>query len=154
MALFAVRPWMLRLVGWVRLGGWAGALYLVDRPWRNLGGCVTERLRWLEKFALMSGLLFGITVGWMALDLLRPGTGRRRGTALRFLFYPATSVAAVTMATLAIVGFDDPIGVVLTAIVAYGAGVDVSFGAIPLIDAGTLRSSSANAGFPTRCDRG
>ncbi len=154
MALLAVRPWMHRVVGWVRLGGWAGALYLVDRPWRDLGGCVSERLRWLEKFALMSGLLFGITVGWMALDLLRPGSGRRRGTMLRGLFYPAASMAAVTMATMAIVGVDDPICVVLTAIVAYGAGVDLSFGAIPLIDAGTLKSSGANAGFPTRCDRG
>ncbi len=151
---FTVRPWMHRLAGWVRLGVWAGGLYLVDRPWRDLGGCVSERLRWLEKFALMSGLLFGITVGWMALDLLGPGTGRRRGTVLRYLFYPAASVTAVTMGTMAIVGMDDPIGVVLTAIVAYGAGVDVSFGAIPLIDAGTLKSSAASAGFPSRYDRG
>lgn len=98
------------------------ALGVVAWPWRHLGGIVGERLRWLERFALVSAVWLGLcAAAWC-----RPAPdGPRGGWArpLRSLFYPPAIATAAGMLVLWAAGETDPIGVLLTALVAYGLGV-------------------------------
>jgi hypothetical protein len=108
-------------------------LYLVTCPWKHLGGLVSERLRWAEWLVLGMGLIAGSTVGVFCRDAARPGTGRSHAGLLRFIWLPVAATAAAGMLALVCVGLHDPVGVVLTAFLAYWAGLDLSIGAVPLM---------------------
>ncbi|MHC4991398.1 MAG: hypothetical protein ACYTGC_10490 [Planctomycetota bacterium] len=132
-----VRAWvdaaLRRLTGWLWIAIWAGVLYLVAEPWTHLGGLVPERLRWLEWFVLAIGLLLGMTIGGFGRDAARPGSGRSHARLLRVLWLPQACLAALALVVLAWWGESDPIGIVLTAFLAYWAGLDLGFAALPLV---------------------
>jgi hypothetical protein len=111
-------------------------LYAVAAPWRELGGIVDERLRWLEWFVLVTGLAVGFTTGRFGRDVAGSGTGRAHVHLLRFLLYPFALLTVVALLTLTLLGERDPVGVVVTAFLAYWAGLDLAFGALPLMEGG------------------
>jgi len=135
------RPlWLARRVaGFVWLLIWIFMLYLVAAPWRELGGIVDERLRWLEWFLLLVGLSVGFTVGRFGRDVAGPGTGRTHIHFLRFLLYPLALLTALALVALTLMDERDPIGVVVTAFLAYWAGMDLAFGAVPLMEGKSYR---------------
>jgi hypothetical protein len=123
-----------RIAGFAWLIAWCAVLWAVAAPWRNLGGLESERLRWLEWWALCSGIALGFTMGRGVRDWAQAGVGRTHAKALRFALYPPGAVAAVALVALATVGERGPVGVVATAFLAYWAGLDVAFGAVPLME--------------------
>jgi hypothetical protein len=127
---FALR----RAAGWAWLTAWCGVLWAVAAPWRNLGGLESERLRWLEWWALCSGIALGFTMGRGMREWVQSGVGRTHARALRFALYPPGLVAAIALVALAYVGERGPVGVVATAFLSYWAGLDVAFGAVPLME--------------------
>jgi hypothetical protein len=123
-----------RVAGAAWLAAWCGVLWAVAAPWRNLGGLESERLRWLEWWALCAGIALGFTMGAGARDWARSGVGRTHALALRVALYPPGLVAAVALVALSYAGERGPIGVVATAFLSYWAGFDVAFGAVPLME--------------------
>jgi hypothetical protein len=109
-------------------------LWTVAAPWRNLGGLESERLRWLEWWALCAGIALGYTMGCGARDWAKSGIGRTHAGAIRVALYPPGLVAAIALVALSFVGERGPIGVVATAFFSYWAGFDCAFGAVPLME--------------------
>jgi hypothetical protein len=99
-----------------------------------LGGLESERLRWLEWWVLSAGVALGFTMGRLARDWVVAGVGRTHARALRVALYPPAIVAATALVALSAVGERGPVGVVATAFLAYWAGLDVAFGAVPLME--------------------
>jgi hypothetical protein len=123
----------LRAAGWLWAAAWVGVLYLVTYPWKHLGGLVSEQLRWTEWFVLGMGFIAGSTVGVFCRDAARPGTGRSHAGLLRFVWLPVAATTAAAMLALVCAARRDAIGVVFTAFLAYWAGLDLSIGAVPLM---------------------
>jgi hypothetical protein len=115
------------------LFGWIVVLWAVGEPGRHLGGLVDERLRWLEWFAPMTILPIGFTIGAFGRDAAGPGTGRTHAGLMRFLLYPAGALAAAGLIVLEFTGRQDPVALVVQTFLAYWAGLDLAFGAVPLI---------------------
>jgi hypothetical protein len=128
-----------RAVGVLWLALWIAVLYAVAAPWRALGGVVDERLRWLEWFVLVCGLPIGFTVGRFGRDLAQRGLGRSHLELLRCLLYPLALLTAAALVVLTLIGRRDPVGVVVTALLAYWAGMDLAFGAVPLMEGRSYR---------------
>ena len=122
-----------RVAGWVWCSVWVCVLYAVAEPWRRLGGLVDERLRWLEAFVLATGLVAGLIVGGFGRDAVRPGRRRCHAGLLRYLLVPPAALTAAVLLVLYRFELGDPIGVVVSAFLAYWAGVDLAFGAWPLM---------------------
>jgi hypothetical protein len=123
-----------RVAGLAWLIAWCAVLWAVAAPWRNLGGLESERLRWLEWWALCSGIALGFTLGRGVRDWAQSGVGRTHARALRIALFPPGLVAALALIALSIVGERGPVGVVATAFLSYWAGFDVAFGAVPLME--------------------
>ena len=123
-----------RVAGAAWLAVWCGVLWAFAAPWRNLGGLESERLRWLEWWALCAGIALGLTMGAGARDWAKAGVGRTHALALRVALYPPGIVAAIALVALASVGERGPVGVVATAFLSYWGGFDVAFGAVPLME--------------------
>jgi hypothetical protein len=123
-----------RALGTAWLAAWCGALWAVAAPWRQLGGLESERLRWLEWWALCAGVTLGFSMGRLARLRAPAGTGRTHAQALRIALYPPAVVAAASLVALSLFGERGPIGVVATAFVSYWGGLDVAFGAVPLME--------------------
>ena len=130
-------PIVRRIAGGIWLAAWCGVLWAVAAPWRNLGGLESERLRWLEWWALCAGIALGFTMGRGARDWARSGVGRTHALALRVALYPPGIVAAIALVALSFVGQRGPVGIVATAFLSYWAGFDVAFGAVPLMEGGS-----------------
>jgi len=109
--------WLRQLTaaGWAT--AWIGLLWLAHRPWEDLGGLVSERERWIERFALAGGLLIGSALGRIARSTM-PDAGERA----RAVLYPAAVTTVVAMVAFQCAGEADAIGIVLVAFVAYAAG--------------------------------
>lgn len=123
-----------RAAGLLWVGVWAALLWAVAAPWRHLGGLVDEHLRWLEWWVLSAGLAVGFTVGRIGRIV-----AERRGrfthlSVVRGFVIPMAALAAAVLVVLTVLDRRDPIGVVVTALVAYWAGADLAFAAVPLID--------------------
>ncbi len=126
--------WKRRLAGWAWLAGWTGLLYAVAAPWRDLGGIVDERLRWLEGFVLLSALSIGFTIGRFGRDSAEDGSGRTHARFLRFLLYPPALLTAAGLIALTALGQRGATGVAVSGFLAYWAGLDLAFGAVPLME--------------------
>ena len=122
---------------WILL--WTGVLWLVAAPWRDLGGVVDEWLRWMEAVVLLSGLILGFTLGRYARDYVLEGWGRTWARCLRWLLYPAAFLAAFGLVVLTALGERGPVGVIVSALLAYWAGLDLAFGAVPLMEGKSFR---------------
>jgi hypothetical protein len=129
----ATRSWPRRLAGWLWLAVWSALLYLIHSPWRELGGLVSERLRWSESFVLPLGLAVGCFAGRLGRRAARPTTGHCHASLLRVLMLPPAALAAAGLLALRLADWTDPIGVVFAAFAAYWAGLDLAFGAYPLM---------------------
>jgi hypothetical protein len=116
--MLGVKDATLRLAGWLRLAAWCTLLYMIHSPWRELGGIVSERMRWSERFVLPMSVVIGCYAGSVC-----------RSHAL----LPPAALAAVVMLALKIMRLNDVIGVVFTAFAAYWAGVDIAGGAYPMM---------------------
>ena len=119
--------------GTLWLAAWCAVLYLFAAPWRALGGIESERLRWLEWWAVAAGVGVGYAAGRLARDWVASAPGRTHARSLRVALYPPAAVAAAALVPLAAQGERGPVGVVATAFLAYWAGMDVAFGAVPLM---------------------
>ncbi len=128
------RSGLRRLAGAAWIAAWVGLLYVVAAPWRGLGGVVDEQLRWLEWFVLMAGLTTGFTVGRLGRQVALERGGVSHLRLLRRLLYPVGAVAAAGVVALWWRGASGGIGVVVTALLAYWGGIDVAYGAVPLLD--------------------
>lgn len=122
-------PVAVRVVaGHAWLAAWILVLWAVASPWRHLGGIESEFLRWLEAAVLGSGVLAGFLVGRAV------GERVRLASAVRLALYPPAAITAAALVALAWDGERGAIGVVATAWLAYGAGFDLAFGALPLME--------------------
>ena len=128
-----------RLTGALWVSAWFIVLRLVANPWQDLGGLVSERLRWLEWFVLGMGLIIGHGVGSFGRDACHRESGRCHAALLRYLLTPLGLVAAFVLVTLKIADKPDWIGIVLTGLLAYWAGLDLAFGALPLLTGKSYR---------------
>src|SRR5215467_1109889 len=126
--------WRRRLAGALWLAAWCAVLYAFAAPWRRLGGLESERLRYLEWWVLFAGVAAGYTAGRLARDWVSGAAGRSHARALRVALYPPAAIAAAGLVGLAVAGQRGPIGVAATAFLAYWAGMDVAFGAVPLME--------------------
>lgn len=135
------KGWGKRAAGGAWLALWCAALYAVAAPWRELGGLVDERLRWLEWCVLFNGLAVGYTLGRWAREPATRLDLRGYVVLVRYLLYPALGLAALMLAALTAIDRRDPVGVVVTGLMAYWAGLDVAFGAVPLMEKRSDHSS-------------
>ena len=127
-------PAVRRALGTAWLLLWCGVLYLVASPWRALGGIESEFLRWLEWWTLCAGLALGFTIGRAVRDWARTGAGRSYARAARLIFHPPLLITACALVVLSERGERGPVGVVVTGFLAYWAGLDVAFGAVPRME--------------------
>jgi hypothetical protein len=88
----------MRAQGWLRLGAWLVLLYAVHFPWDSLGGIVSERLRWMERFAIAGLFQVGCVIGSFADE------ARHRGQAATFWLALVTPLV-VAMLALAVFEF-------------------------------------------------
>jgi hypothetical protein len=123
-----------RAAGTLWLATWCAILYAFAAPWRKLGGLESEHLRYMEWWVLSAGVAVGFTTGRFARDWVLAGPLRTHAQSLRVAFYPPAAIAAVALMGLAASGQRGPVGVVATAFLAYWAGLDVAFGAVPLME--------------------
>ncbi len=138
--------WWRRLIGLTWLLAWSGLLYLSVRPWRDLGGLVSERSRWLVRLALYAGLALGSTAG----EIARGPAARGRNAAkfrrrLRWLLYPAALAGTAGMLLLQATGRHDSIGILLTGLLSYVAGASTSYLELSLFCRGTDRESDGTS---------
>lgn len=127
------RAWRRALGGaWLLL--WCAVLYVVASPWRALGGLESEFLRWLEWWALCAGIALGFTIGRAVRDWAQSGVGRTYARATRLIFHPPLLLTACALVILAERGERGPVGVVATAFLAYWGGLDIAFGAVPMME--------------------
>lgn len=138
---------MARIAGsspWRRVAGlgwllfWSVLLFAVAATWGDPGRVVDERLRWLQWFVLVSGLCVGFLVGRFGRERAED-EGRAVIELLRQLLYPAAILAALGLIGLRALGGGEPIGVVVTAFLAYWAGLDLALGAVPLMEGKPFR---------------
>lgn len=135
--------WRRRMAGLIWLSVWMMVLYLVVAPWWDLGGLVDERLRWLEWFVLSSGLSTGLFIGRSGRRLAVTRTGHVHLMFLRAFLYPMAILTAILLICLAATGHRGPVGIALTAFLAYWAGMDLSYCAVPLLDGRQYSLTSA-----------
>jgi hypothetical protein len=88
----------------------------------------------MEWWVLCAGVACGFTMGRFARDWVQAGPERTHARSLRVALYPPAAVAAIGLVWLSATGERGPVGVVATAFLAYWAGLDVAFGAVPLMD--------------------
>ena len=146
-----------RIAGWLWAAGWLLVLAVIAAPWRDLGGLVDERLRWLEWLVIGAGLLVGRAIGAAARDAARPGTGRSHLGFLRRLLYPPASVTALALIVLQLMGAREQVAITASAFTAYWAGFDLGIAALPLMcgERHSLRGSigpSPDADLPPDAD--
>ena len=130
----ATRSSWRRAAGWLWLIAWLLLLCCLHSPWRQLGGLVGERLRWLERFVLPVALIVGCMAGKLGRDAARPGSGRCHAGLLRLLLLPPAALTAAALVVMRLLGLHDQIGVAFIAFMAYWAGLDIAFGAYPLME--------------------
>jgi hypothetical protein len=88
----------------------------------------------MEWWALCAGAALGFTMGRGTRSWVKSGVGRTHARALRVALYPPAFVAALALVALSVVGERGTTGVVATAFLSYWAGLDVAFGAVPLME--------------------
>jgi hypothetical protein len=124
--------WRRRLLGWIWIGAWVLVLVVVHAPWSNLGGIVSERMRWYERATLGSATIAGALAGAMGRAWAsRPG-GPSHAVQSRWLWLPPAVLTTAIVAAAELRGDWALTLVTLVGFVSYWAGLDVAFGAWPL----------------------
>ncbi len=123
-----------RAAGYGWLAAWTLVLYAVAAPWRRLGGLESELLRWLEWVALSGGVLAGLAIGRFARAAAEASGRPTHANLVRAVLYPPALLTAAALVAWSFAGERGPVGVAFTAFLAYWAGLDVAFGALPLME--------------------
>jgi len=122
-----------RLAGLAWLATWVVVVALFHWPWRDLGGLVSETVRYWERVVLAYSTIAGGFVGATVRDAARPGSGRSHAGMLRYVLGLPAALVAVTLVVLRVRGLDDWIGVVSVGFAGWWAGLDACVGAVPLL---------------------
>lgn len=112
---------------------WAVVLFEADRPWRELGGLLGERMRWLERFVLGSAFVVGCLVGTLARDATGDAESHRPIPLPRRAWLVPSLCVVVAMIGLESRGAWPWVLLLLAGWLAYWCGLDVSRGAWPLL---------------------
>ena len=142
-----------KVAGWTWLSAWIALLYVVAAPWRDLGGVEDERLRWLEAAVLLTGLCLGFTLGTLGRRAVLAMRGHTYARLLRWALVPPAALTALSIAGLTALQARGPAGVVVTALLAYWAGLDLAFGAVPLMEGRSCRLDAPLDPEPERARR-
>ena len=124
-----------RLAGIIWTTAWCVTLYVVARPWRELGGWVDERLRWSAWAALLIGLTLGFAIGRLARRAAIEGGRVTHARLMRDAIVPLGAAAAIAIGILALFDIEEPIGVIVLGLLSVWSGADLAYGAVPLLDA-------------------
>ena len=119
--------------GGLWLAAWALLLYEVDRPWRDLGGVLSERMRWLERFVLGTAFVAGCLAGTLARDATEDAPDSRPMRVFRRAWLGPACFVAVLLVWLESRGDWPWILLVLAGWLGYWSGLDVACGAWPLL---------------------
>lgn len=122
-----------RAAGWLWIAAWFALLWLFVAPWADMGGIVSERWRWANRVVLGVGLVVGGEVGSLGRRAARPATGLSHARLLRRTHLLPAGGAAAGLLILRLLGMDEAIGVLTTALLAFCAGVDFALAAWPLV---------------------
>ena len=95
------------------------------------------------RFVLGVGLIVGHGIGGFARNACHRESGRSHRGLLRYLLYPVGVTAALALVSLRLAGLHDWIGIVLTGLLAYCAGLDLAFGALPLLAGKSYRFTTS-----------
>ena len=124
--------WQRRLVGWFWIGAWLVVLTTIHAPWSNLGGIVSERIRWNERATLGTAAIVGALAGSTGrARASRPG-GPSHAVLARWLWFPPALLALAIAAIAELRGDWALTLIALVGFLCYWAGHDVAFGAWPL----------------------
>ena len=123
-----------RLAGTVWTAAWCVVLYLVARPWQDLGGWVDERVRWSAWASLLQGLTLGFSVGRLARRAAVEVGRITHARLMRDAIVPLAAAAAIAIGILKLFGIDEPIGVIVLGLLSVWSGADLAYGAVPLMD--------------------
>jgi hypothetical protein len=120
------------LIGWLWIGAWLGLLVVIHTPWSDLGGIVSERMRWNERATLGTAAIMGALAGstgraWAS----RPG-GPSHAVQARWLWLPPALIAIAIAAAAELRGDWALTLIALVGFLSYWAGLDVAFGGWPL----------------------
>jgi hypothetical protein len=124
--------WRRTIVGCVWLIGWAVLLGVAHRPWHELGGLISERMRWLERLVLGAGFVVGCFVGSWVRDSGRRVTGRPYAAWLCYVWVSPAALAATGMIVMSPIDWRWTL-LILVALLSYSAGLDSTVGAWPLV---------------------
>jgi len=119
-------------IAWIAV--WVMTLYVLAAPWRAVIGLVDELARWSAWLALYAGLIAGAVVGRVARLAAEEGGDWTWRRLARAALGPAAVVSVSALGMLAMFGPPDWIGVVVLALASWWAGLDLAFGAVPLLD--------------------
>jgi hypothetical protein len=122
-----------RALGLLWLAAWFVVRDRLAAPWRELGGLVSERLRWLMWLVLTATPILGATLGALMRQIVPPRTDADYAVGRRRLLVPALALTALALVVLRCAGASDAISIVFAGAVGYWAGIDAAFSAWPLL---------------------
>ncbi len=122
-----------RPAGWAWIATWSWILVSLHRPWSELGGLIGEQMRWFERAVVGSAWMLGYFVGRVGRGLAQSGRGRTHAGLLRQIWIPPAAIVSAALLVLNWQGRWQEILLVTVGFCAYWAGVDVAFGAWPLV---------------------
>ena len=124
--------WQRRLIGWLWLGAWLSVLVAVHAPWSDLGGIVSERMRWYERATLGAAAIAGGLAGFTGRAWASCTGGPSYAVQLRWLWLPLAGATAMFVVAAEVQGAWPLTLVALVGFLSYWAALDVVFGAWPL----------------------
>ncbi len=124
--------WGRRVAGWVWIAAWLVVLASAHAPWTDLGGIVSEHLRWIERATLGLAAILGWLAGACGRDRASRASGLSHAAQLRWIWMPQAGAAGIVL-TYAQATDGWAVGLIgLVGFLAYWAGLDVGFAAWPL----------------------
>jgi len=129
-----LRRGLLRVLGGLWILAWFSVLLVASHPLQQLGGIVSERVRWLQYCVMGCAVIAGCLVGTFGRDAAHPGSGRTHLRLLRPLLGIPAGVTCAVLIVARIFGADGAIHVVFCGLLSYWAGLDLGFGAGPLVE--------------------
>ena len=128
-------------------------LWATVAPWRDLGGLVDERLRWLAAALVCTGLPIGLTIGGIARDAAERDGRRTHARLARAILYPVLVSGAAVGVALRVAGAPDGASAAVAGVLAYWAGLDLAFAAFPLMAGKPYRFVRALDALPVARER-
>jgi len=109
-----------------RVAAWGAVLFVADRPWRELGGIVDERTRWLARFVLGTSAVLGAVAGATTRAAGRDGAWHDRHRPWRRAWIGPSAFVACVLVGLELAGTWRAVLLVLGGWLGYCAGLDLT----------------------------